>query len=134
MSHSMPESRPFLLNIKIVVVDDNPDIRLLIARFLDQQGAQVFSAKNAFEGLRLVREVHPDVVLCDLAMPGRSGFELLADIRSLGDYAGGSVPVVAMTAHRHKQDSIIGLGFQELLEKPFAPDQLLMSIDSALLS
>ncbi|MBV9873094.1 MAG: response regulator [Verrucomicrobia bacterium] len=129
---SMPGSPPFLLNIKIVVVDDNPDIRLLIARFLAEHGAQVFSAKNAIEGLRLVREIHPNVVLSDLAMPGRNGFELLADIRSLDRYAGGSVPVVAMTAHKHERDLIVGIGFQELLEKPFSPDQLLATIDSAL--
>ena len=128
----MPESRPFFLDVKIVVVDDNADILLLIARFLAEHGAQVFSAKNAFEGLRLAREIHPDVVLCDLAMPGRSGFELLTDIRSLGDSAGGGVPVVAMTAYRHQQNLVTAAGFRVLLEKPFTPDQLLATIDLAL--
>lgn len=134
MFRSMPEGRPFFLDVKIVVVDDNPDIRLLIARFLAEHGAQVFSAKNAFEALRLVREIHPDVVVSDLAMPGRDGFELLADIRSLSDYAGGRVPVVAMTAHRHEQNLVTAAGFRELLEKPFTPDQLLAAIDLALQS
>jgi CheY-like chemotaxis protein len=63
-------------------------------------------------------------------MPGRSGFQLLADIRSLGRENGGLVPVLAMTAYRFKYDAIIGAGFQAYLMKPFTLDQLVASIDS----
>jgi hypothetical protein len=51
----MPAPHPFLGNIKIVVVDDRPDFRLLIAQYLARRGAQVFAAKNAIEGSRLHR-------------------------------------------------------------------------------
>jgi CheY-like chemotaxis protein len=121
-----------LVNIKIVVVEDLADIRRFIARFLSDQGAQIFAAKNAFEGLRAVREVQPDVVLSDLKMPGRSGFELLADIQDFSRSLGRTIPVIAMTAHRYKQADTVAAGFHLLLEKPFTPDQLLATLDRAL--
>lgn len=121
-----------LVNIKVVVVEDHPDIRQAIARFLSDQGAQIFAAKNAFEGLRLVREIQPDVVLSDLKMPGRSGFELLADIQDFSRSLGRTIPVIAMTAHRYKQEETAAAGFRMHLEKPFTPDQLLATIDRGL--
>ena len=121
-----------LVNIKIVVVEDHPDIRQTIARFLSNQGAQIFAAKNAFEGLRLVREIQPDIVLSDLKMPGRSGFELLADIQDFSRSLGVTIPVIAMTAHRYKQADTAAAGFRMHLEKPFTPDQLLATLDRAL--
>ena len=104
---------------------------MLLAGFLDWHGAEVFAAKNAIEGLRLVREIWPDVVLSDINMPGRSGIELLADIRALDRNDGGSVPVIAMTAYMLDQ-SLVAAGFQRILRKPFEPDQLLAAIDSVL--
>jgi CheY-like chemotaxis protein len=126
------ERRPQLLeNIRILIVDDKADFRSLIARFLARHGAQVFAAKNAFEGLRLVREIRPDLVLSDINMPGRSGLEFLADIRSLPADHGRSVPVIAMTAYVLDQ-AVADAGFQRLIRKPFAPEQLLATIDSVL--
>src|SRR6202008_2213966 len=88
-----------LVNVKIVVVEDLADIRRLITRFLSDQGAQIFAAKNAFEGVRLVRESQPDFVLSDLKMPERSGFELLADIQDLGRSLWRTIPVIGMSAY-----------------------------------
>ncbi|PWT86353.1 MAG: response regulator [Acidobacteria bacterium] len=124
----MGSSPSILENIRILVVEDNADTRFLIARFLAEQGAQVFAAKNAFEGLRLVRETRPNVVVSDINMPGRNGFEFLVDIRTLGKNSGGSVPVIAMTAYAIDDRVIVDAGFQRALRKPFAPDQLLATI------
>ena len=121
-----------LVNIKIVVVEDHADIRRLITRFLSDQGAQIFAAKNAFEGLRWVREIQPDVVLSDLKMPGRSGFDLLADIQDFSRSLGRTIPVIAMTAYRYKQAETAAAGFRTHLEKPFTPDQLLATVDRVL--
>jgi len=127
----MRRSRPFLEGIRILVVEDKTDFRLLIAGFLERQGAQVFAARNAFEGLRLFQEIRPEVVLSDINMPGRSGIQLLADIRALGRNDAGSVPVIAMTAYMLDR-SLVDAGFQSILRKPFEPDQLLTTIDSVL--
>ena len=126
-------SRPSILeNIRILVVEDNSDIRLLIARFLAQQGAQVFAAKNAFEGLRLVREIRPNVVVPDINMPERSGLEFLADIRTLSKNRGDAVPVIAITAYAIDDAILRDAGFHRVLRKPFTPDQLLATIDLVL--
>jgi CheY-like chemotaxis protein len=119
-----------LENIRILVVDDKADFRLLTAHFLTRRGAQVFAAKNAFEGLQLVREIRRDLVLSDINMPGRSGLQFLADIRNLGNDRG-KVPVIAMTAYLLDQ-AVVDAGFESILRKPFAPDQLLAVIDSVL--
>ena len=126
----MEKHRRSLENIRILVVDDKADFRLLTAQFLTRHGAQVFAAKNAFEGLRLVREIRPDLVLSDIHMPGRSGLQFLADIRSLGPDCG-NVPVIAMSAYGLDQ-AVVNAGFKSVLRKPFMPDQLLATIDLVL--
>ena len=123
---------PFLQNVKIVIVDDRPDLRLMAAQFLAGRGAQVFAAKNATEGFRIIREIHPAVVVSDINMPGRNGFELLADIRSLQPENGGRVPAIAMSAYTQDDEAIFEAGFQKYLHKPFTPDELLAAIDFVL--
>lgn len=115
---------PLLVGTKIVLVEDKSDLRWCAARFLAARGAQVFTAKDAFEGLGLIRALHPDLVLTDLNLPGRSGLELLADIRSLGPDNGGSIPVAAMTAYMLDR-AILQAGFQSIIRKPFTAEQLL---------
>ena len=77
--------------------------------------------------MRLVREIRPDLVLSDINMPGRSGLQFLADIRSLGPDRG-KVPVIAMTAYV-LDEAVVNAGFESILRKPFIPDQLLATID-----
>jgi CheY-like chemotaxis protein len=117
-------------NLTIVLVEDHPDARALIGGFLRQEGANVVSASDGLEGLEAVKSHRPDLVLSDLAMPRRDGFELLNDIRSLDSSDGGQVPVIAMTAlvqypdRRRSRDA----GFETQLSKPFSPKQLLDTI------
>ena len=73
-----------LSGITIVVVEDYPDILFGIAQFLTRHGAKVFPRPDAFQGLQAVREHRPDIVLSDIRLPERDGFELLQDIRALG--------------------------------------------------
>jgi len=87
-----------LSGITIVVVEDYPDILFGITQFLTRHGAKVFPRPDAFQGLQAVREHRPDIVLSDIRLPKRDGFELLQDIRALGAENGGNVPVIAMTA------------------------------------
>jgi CheY-like chemotaxis protein len=116
--------------VTIVLVEDHPDARTLIGGFLRQEGANVISAADGLEGLEAVKTHHPDLVLSDLAMPRRDGFELLNDIRSLDSSYGGKIPVIAMTAlvqysDRHRARDA---GFESHLSKPFSPKQLLDAI------
>jgi CheY-like chemotaxis protein len=129
----MPHSA-ILSGITIVVVEDYPDILFGIAHFLTQYGAKVFPRRDAFEGLEAVREHRPDIVLSDINLPSRDGFELLRDIRALGAENGGNVPVIAMTAYGGfaGRDRTLAAGFEAHLDKPFAPDSLLETIKSIL--
>jgi|ERR1700740_3274524 CheY-like chemotaxis protein len=115
----------------ILVVEDHPDIRLLAARFLAEQGAQALTAKDAFEGLQLARKIKPDLVLTDIRMPSRTGIELLMDIRNLSTDDGGGVPVIAITAYVLDPE-IIDADFQGILRKPFTADQLLTAVERAM--
>jgi CheY-like chemotaxis protein len=130
---NMPHSA-ILSGITIVVVEDYPDILFGIAHFLTRYGAKVFPRRDAFEGLQAVREHRPDIVLSDINLPSRDGFELLRDIRALGAENGGNVPVIAMTAYGGfaGRDRTLAAGFEAHLDKPFAPDSLLETIKSIL--
>src|SRR5580700_12341686 len=124
----MPPIR--LRNLTIVVVEDHNDTRRFLDIFLGHLGAKVVVTGNAIEGLAAVKTCHPNLVLSDISMPGRDGFELLSDIRALGPDAGGNVPVIAMTAFVTHLDRarILDAGFQACLPKPFTPDKLVETI------
>jgi CheY-like chemotaxis protein len=119
-----------LSNRTIVVVEDHDDARRYLGLFLNQMGANVVVASNALEGLEAIKNNHPNMVLSDISMPGMDGFGLLREIRALGPDAGGSVPVIAMTAHIAHADRarILNAGFQAYLPKPFTPDKLVETI------
>jgi two-component system, chemotaxis family, CheB/CheR fusion protein len=118
-----------LSNFTIVVVEDHDDTRRSLGIFLGRLGANVALAKNAFEGVEAVKTSRPNLVLADIKMPGPDGFEVLRKIRALGPAAGGSVPVIAMSALvRHSSARMLQAGFDGCLPKPFTPDQLLETI------
>ena len=119
-----------LSNLTIVVVEDHDDARRYLGLFLNQMGANVVVARNAFEGLEAIKNNHPNLVVSDIKMPGMDGFGLLREIRALGPDAGGSVPVIAMTTHITRADRarILNAGFQAYLPKPFTPDKLVETI------
>ena len=119
-----------LRNLTIVVVDDHNDFRRYLGVFLGYLGANVAVAENAIEALEAVRKYRPNLVLSDISMPGRDGFGLLSDIRALGPDAGGSVPVIAMTALVTHLDrgAFLNAGFNAFLPKPFSPETLVEAI------
>jgi CheY-like chemotaxis protein len=120
-----------LSNFTIVVVEDHDDTRKFLGNFLGHLGVNVVLARNASEGVEAVETRRPNLVLCDIKMPGRDGFDVLSEIRALGPFAGGSVPVIAMSALvSHASARMIG--FQACLAKPFTPDKLVETILTAL--
>ena len=102
--------------------------------FLDRLGAKVVVARNGFEGLEAIKNNGPNLVVADIQMPGMGGLELLREIQALGPDAGGSVPVIAITAfgtHADRERVLHG-GFKGCLLKPFSPDKLVETILSVL--
>jgi CheY-like chemotaxis protein len=125
--------RRSLSNITIVIVEDHSDTLRFLTRFLNREGAKVVATDNASDGLQAIKTNHPNVVLSDINMPKRDGFELLREVRAvvrdLGD-----LPVIAMTAMTSitYPDYLIGADFEACLYKPFDPNELLQAIQSVL--
>jgi signal transduction histidine kinase/ActR/RegA family two-component response regulator len=121
---------PSLAGVSVLIVDDNPDALDLLETTLRRVGAIVRVAPNGGRALELWAEQPADVLLCDLAMPGMSGFDVLAGIREL-DRAGGRVtPAIAVTAHA-TEDHIARsarAGFQMHVTKPFDPNRLIRAV------
>jgi signal transduction histidine kinase/CheY-like chemotaxis protein len=119
-----------LSGVKVVVVDDELDARELIKRVLSDCGAEVTIAGNAAEALVLVRSVRPDVLVSDIGMPGTDGFELLKQVRALGEAAGGRVPAIALTAFARSEDRTRALhaGFLVHVAKPVEPAELIATV------
>ena len=120
-----------LSNFTIVVVEDHDDTRKFLGNFLGHLGVNVVLARNASEGVEAVETRRPNLVLCDIKMPGRDGFDVLSEIRALGPFAGGTVPVIAMSALVTHASARM-LGFQACLPKPFTSEKLLGTILTAL--
>jgi PAS domain S-box-containing protein len=119
-----------LKGIKVLVVDDEPDARALIARILGEFQAEVVTAASAQEALELVRRERPALLLSDIGMPDVDGYALLRGVRALPRDQGGDVPAVALTAFARPEDrkrALLG-GFQMHLAKPIDPTELVAAV------
>lgn len=123
-----------LTSIRVLIVDDEPDSRELLAVMLAQAGAEVMSVASAAEFLTALESFQPNVVVSDIGMPEVDGYTLLKQVRSLSPEQGGRVPAIALTAYAgeiDRQQAIVA-GFQKHIAKPIEPDQLVVAIVSLL--
>lgn len=113
----------------ILVIDDDPEIREMVATKLAGADHEVLVARNGDEGLALATERSPDVVLADWMIPGPSGIDICQAVRATSDAI-----VFLMTARSQPADVQRGYeaGADGYIVKPFSPRELLASIDSAL--
>ena len=121
-----------IAGLKVLVVDDEPDARALIRVLLEERKAQVVVAATAAEGLELLRESRPDVLVSDIGMPVQDGYELIRQVRRLDHHDGGATPAVALTAYARSEDHMkaVMAGFQQHVSKPVEPDELITVIAS----
>ncbi len=121
---SPPGALPHLL-----VVDDDKEIRELLARFLAKNGFRVTAARDGVEMARALAEWRIDLVVLDLMLPGEDGLTLCRKLR-----AASAVPVIMLTAKGEEVDRIVGLevGADDYLPKPFNPRELLARIRAIL--
>ncbi|MGE5547640.1 MAG: response regulator [Solirubrobacterales bacterium] len=114
----------------ILVVDDDREIRDLLARFLDKHGIRVVTAKDAAEAERRLGERAVDLMVLDLMMPGEDGLAFTRRLRAQG----GGLPIIMLTAMGEDADRIVGLeiGADDYLPKPFNPRELLARIKAVL--
>jgi PAS domain S-box-containing protein len=117
---------PSLRGVRVLAVDDDADARGLLTDVLSQSGANVRTAQSAAEGLQLVRDWRPDVLLADIGMPEEDGYSFIRKVRSLPGADGGLTPAVALTAYGRSEDCFRALsaGYQHHVPKPARPTEL----------
>ena len=113
---------------KIVIAEDEPDIRELIAFTLRFAGHEVIAGANGEEGYELAKKEKPDLCMFDVRMPKMTGYEACKKIKSDPDVS--HIPVVFLSAKGQESEIQQGLeaGAEQYLLKPFAPDQLAESL------
>jgi two-component system OmpR family response regulator len=110
--------------LQVLIVDDDPSIRLLLRTVFELEGWQVHEAADGETGLAEAARLQPDGVVLDVMMPGKDGFEVLAELRATE--AGRSIAVVMLTAKTASTDILRGtrLGADQYLTKPCDPDEV----------
>jgi signal transduction histidine kinase len=118
-----------LKDIKVVAVDDNADARKLLKVILERSSAETVIVSSGQEALEAISDLHPDVLLCDLAMPEMDGYEVLENVRRREPELGW-LPVIAFTAAARDEDRAATrlAGFQAHLAKPIEPEALVRTI------
>lgn len=117
---------------KILVVEDESDIRDLVRYNLEQEGFAVIEAESGDQALTLIRREQPGLVILDLMLPGTPGLEICRSLRQ--DAATTDLPIVILTAKAAEADRIIGLetGADDYVTKPFSPRELTARVRAVL--
>jgi PAS domain S-box-containing protein len=121
-----------LAGVKILVVDDEQDARTLIRRVLEQCKAEVVTAASAAEGLELIKQHKPDILISDIGMPITDGYQFLRQVRKLPRNEGGRTPAIALTAFARSEDRTRAMlaGYQVHIAKPLEAQELLATVGS----
>ena len=119
-----------LSGFRVLVVDDEADVRSAVTRLLEQAGATVVSLESGAGVAEALAEHRPQVLVFDLGMPGEDGYSLIRRVRALPDSAGGATPAISLTAHARSEDRARALaaGFNEHLPKPLDVQRLVQTI------
>jgi signal transduction histidine kinase/ActR/RegA family two-component response regulator len=126
------EEAPDLTGIRVLIVEDDDDARVLVAKVIEGQGASVKVVSSAREALDALEKERIDVLLSDIEMPGTDGYQLIRELRLRPSQQGGNVPAAALTAYARTEDRLRALraGFQLHLSKPVQPAELITVVAS----
>jgi PAS domain S-box-containing protein len=115
---------------RVLVLDDDGDMRDLIGMILEDAGATVVTASTVAMALASLMEAPPDVAVSDLAMPGEDGYAFAQRVRAAPDATARRVPLVAMTAYARAEDRrrVLAAGFDRHVAKPIEPDELVEAL------
>ncbi len=131
-ARAVAEIRTRLDSVNVLVVDDEQDARELIESILLQSGARVWTAGTADEGLAIIEAQRPDIIVSDIGMPSKDGYEFIREVRGLGLLAGGRTPAIALTAFARSEDRTRAMiaGYQVHISKPIEPGELVATVAS----
>ena len=119
-------------DVKVVVVEDEADIREVIEHNLSREDYQVYSAADGKQGLQLVKKKLPDLVILDIMLPELDGLEICREIKV--DPETRSTAIVMVTAKGEESDVVLGLGIgaDDYVTKPFSPKELIARVKAVL--
>ncbi|MCM3784696.1 response regulator transcription factor [Neobacillus mesonae] len=114
---------------RILIVDDDAHIRELISLFLKREGLDIYEAADGEDALKLLDTVRPDLAVIDIMMPNMDGWELCSHLRAASD-----IPILMLTAKGETHDKVkgFGLGTDDYMVKPFAPQELVVRVKALL--
>jgi len=118
---------------RILCIEDEPEMIDLIRLILSRRGFEVVGAAGGVEGIKLVREMLPDLVLLDLMMPDMDGWEVYQQMKA--DDSMRNIPVIVVTAKAQNIDKVLGLHIAKVddyIAKPFGPQELMDSVEKIL--
>lgn len=117
---------------KLLLVDDDPNLILLVKDYLEFRGYEVVTAENGREALEILTHELPDMIICDIMMPEMDGYGFVTELRKQNQASW--IPVLFLSAKGQSQDRIKGLnlGADVYMVKPFEPEELVAQVESSL--
>lgn len=129
---STPSTSPSasLAGVRVLVIDDDADARNLVRTILIAAKADAITAGSADEGLALLRQIKPDVIVSDIGMAMRDGYQFIRLVRTMDSADGGRIPAVALTGFVQAEDRVRALlaGYQDHISKPVEAAQLIEAV------
>lgn len=119
-------------NKRLLLIDDDPNLILLVKDYLEFRGYDVITAENGREALEVLEKEIPDMIICDVMMPEMDGYTLVKQLRE--DQRTNWIPVLFLSAKGQSQDRVKGLniGADVYMVKPFEPEELVAQVESSL--
>jgi len=119
------KKRGLQMKRRVLIVEDEENIREVCKRYLEREEYEVYTAVNGTEGWDLFLTHQPDLIILDLMMPKKDGWELCEEIRQQSN-----VPIIMLTAKGEERDRILGLtmGADDYVTKPFSPRELVLRV------
>jgi DNA-binding NarL/FixJ family response regulator len=117
---------------RLLLIDDDPNLILLVKDYLEFRGYEVITAENGREALEVLSKETPDMIICDVMMPEMDGYSLVEHVRK--DAKTSWIPVLFLSAKGQSQDRVRGLntGADVYMVKPFEPEELVAQVESSL--
>ncbi|MFG1921706.1 response regulator transcription factor [Cryptosporangium sp. NPDC048952] len=117
---------------RILIVEDEPDMRELMARKLESAGHEVASTRTGAEGLAMLQSSRPDLVLLDVQLPDTSGLSFCTTVRADAELRDTLVVMISASAGQEEVDAGLAAGADDYVTKPFAPSKLIQRVEALL--
>ena len=117
---------------KILIVDDQPSMAMLLSEILEDENCQVVAASNGERGIARAKEFKPDIILMDIMMPVKDGITAIRELRALPEFKNTPIFILSAKGDTHTADLVQELDISGYIHKPFSPSKILEAINKNL--